>query len=144
IGAALQRIAGPAKGRDVQVRLVEGEALLFGRFDFSQTLRIVSNLLENALKYSPADTPIELAVAREGTWLALSVSDRGPGIPAADIERIFEPFYRSAVSPPDVGGAGLGLSIARGLARAQGGSLEYAARDGGGSVFILRVPHVEV
>ena len=72
------------------------------------------------------------------------MSDRGRGIPPADRERIFEPFYRAAGSTPDVRGAGLGLSIARGLARAQGGDVRVAPRDGGGSTFVVELPAEEL
>ena len=72
--------------------------------------------------------------------LVFAVADRGDGVPPADRERIFAPFYRQRGTSPDVAGAGLGLYIARRLAEVQGGSLAVAARDGGGSVFSLRVP----
>jgi signal transduction histidine kinase len=67
------------------------------------------------------------------------VADRGPGIPVPERAHLFEPFYRATNSPPDVGRAGLGLSIARHLADAQGGRLRYEARAGGGSSFILEL-----
>jgi two-component system sensor histidine kinase KdpD len=144
IGAALQRVTGTLVGREVRVALDETHPLLFGRFDFAQTLRVLANLLDNAVKYSPASQPIELRVRREGPWLAFSVADRGPGVPPAERERIFEPFYRRAGTSSDVQGAGLGLSIARAIAIAQQGSLLYEAREGGGSVFTLRVPAMDV
>ena len=144
IGAALQRVSGAAGEREIRVTLDEHEPLLFGRFDFTQTLRVLVNLLENALKYSPASQPVELRVRREGGWLTFAVADRGPGIPPAERERIFEPFYRPAGSPPDVTSAGLGLAIARAITTAQHGELEIAERDGGGSVFSMRVPAVDV
>jgi two-component system sensor histidine kinase KdpD len=144
IGAALQRITGATNGREIRVSLDDGEPLLFGRFDFAQTLRALVNLLENALKYSPAGEPVELTVRREGPRLAFAVADRGPGVAPEERERIFAPFYRPPGVPPDVSGAGLGLSIARALMDAQGGSLEYEARPGGGSVFTVRVPAVDV
>lgn len=144
IGAALQRVAGATNGRKLNVSLDEGEPLLIGKFDFPQTLRALVNLVENALKYSPSSEPIEIAVRREDGWLAFSVSDRGKGVPADERDRIFEPFYRRPDLPPDTGGAGLGLSIARALAEAQGCSLAYEPREGGGSVFTLRVPAIEV
>jgi two-component system sensor histidine kinase KdpD len=144
LGAALQQVAGSAKGRSINVKLDEGEPLLFGRFDFSQTLRVLVNLIENALKYSPDDTAVDLSVKREGPWLTFSVADRGSGVAPGDRERIFEPFYRPRGVAADVKGAGLGLSIARALADAQGGSLRYEHREGGGSVFVLRVPAVDV
>ena len=133
LGAALQRVAGATNGHRIRVSLHEGEPLLFGRFDFTQTLRALVNLIENAVKHSPADQQVEIKVRREPDWLAFSVLDRGAGVAAEERERIFEPFYR-----------GLGLSIARAVAEAQGGSLRYEARDGGGSVFTLRVPAMEV
>ncbi len=68
------------------------------------------------------------------------VADHGPGIPVPERDRIFEPFYRPAGAPADGGGAGLGLAIARRLAELQSGTLEYAARPGGGSRFVLRLP----
>ena len=144
LGAALQQVGGMANGRPINVKLDDGEPLLFGRFDFTQTLRVLVNLIENALKYSPNDTAIDLSVKREGPWLTFAVADRGPGVAAAESDRIFEPFYRPPGVPPDVKGAGLGLSIARALADAQGGSLRYEQREGGGSVFVLRVPAIDV
>jgi signal transduction histidine kinase len=133
LGAALQRVTGAANGREIRVSLDAGEPLLFGRFDFTQTLRALVNLIENALKHSPPGNAIDVAVRREPDWLAFSVLDRGPGVPEEERERIFEPFYR-----------GLGLSIARSVANAQGGSLTYAPREGGGSAFTIRVPALDV
>ena len=144
IGAALQRVSGAAAGRELRVSLGPGEPLLFGRFDFSQTLRALVNLIENAMKYSDATQPVDIGVKREGHWLTFSVADVGPGISASERERIFEPFYRPKGVSPDVGGAGLGLSIARAVMEAQGGSIRHENREGGGSVFYLRVPSVNV
>jgi K+-sensing histidine kinase KdpD len=144
IGAALQRVGGAAAGRDIRVSLGLGEPLLFGRFDFSQTLRALVNLIENAIKYSDTSQPIDIGVKRESDSLIFSVADKGRGIPDEERERIFEPFYRQKGMSPDVGGAGLGLSIARAVVEAQGGTLRYEKRDGGGSVFLLRVPALNV
>jgi signal transduction histidine kinase len=111
-----------------------------GRLDFVQTLRILGNLLENALRHAPGDDPVVLEVRSEGNRLVFRVLDRGPGIPAADAERVFVPFTVVAVSGRPQTGAGLGLAIARSLAVAQGGTLEHAPREGGGSVFTLALP----
>src|SRR5262249_35222124 len=108
------------------------------------SLRVLANLVENAAKYSPAASPIEVEARREGAELAIVVRDRGPGIPDEDAERVFEPFYRAGGVAPDVGGAGLGLSIARRLAEAQGGTLTYQPRAGGGAVFTLRLSAVDL
>jgi two-component system sensor histidine kinase KdpD len=138
VGAAAQRAAGLLGARELRIDLAE--ASLVGRFDFAQTLRALVNLIENAAKYSPAHAPIDLHVARQGSRLVFEVADRGAGVPAAEADRIFERFYRQPSASPDVGGAGLGLSIARGIAEAEGGSVTYAPRAGGGSVFTLSVP----
>jgi two-component system sensor histidine kinase KdpD len=141
LGAAAQQVTGRLAGRELRVTTDSSDALLFGRFDFSETLRAVVNLIDNAVKYSPAGSPIDLSARLEGEWLVFAVADRGPGVPLGERERIFEPFYRRSRSP-DVGGAGLGLSISRGIATAQGGGLDLVDRPGGGSVFSLRVPAI--
>lgn len=143
LGAAAQQVTGRLAGRELHVATDSSEALLFGRFDFSETLRAVVNLIDNAAKYSPPGTPIDLTASLDGdgAWLVFSVSDRGPGVPRAERERIFEAFYRRS-GFADVGGAGLGLSIARGIAAAQGGGLDLEDRPGGGSTFRLRVPAI--
>ena len=141
LGAAAQQVTGRLGGRELRITTDTSEALLFGKFDFSETLRAVVNLIDNAVKYSPAGTPIDLAAKLEGEWLVFSVGDRGRGVPRSERERIFEPFYRRAGSP-EAGGAGLGLSIARGIAVAQGGGLDLADRPGGGTEFSLRVPAI--
>jgi len=115
-----------------------------GRFDFVQSLRVLVNLLENAQKYSPPLMPIELSAGREDGRLVFRVADRGPGIPPAEAEHAFAPFYRTRGAQPETGGAGLGLSIARRLAEAQGGALEYHPRPGGGSVFVFSLPAADV
>jgi len=149
IGATLQRVSGVARGREIRVALDPAQPVLVGRFDFVHSLRILGNLLENALKYSPAEAPVDLGVHREGDALAFTVADRGPGLAPGEEGRVFERFYRQPGVAPDVRGAGLGLAIARGLAEAQGGTVDYAPREGGGSVFTLRLPaadlaHLEV
>lgn len=144
VGAALQRVSGLANGCEIRAVMDPAEPVLAGRFDFAQSLRILVNLLENALKYAPASAPIELTARRERGELALAVADRGPGIPPGERNRIFEPFYRPLDARPDVGSAGLGLAIAEGLAVAQGGRVTYEPRDGGGSVFTLRLPAADI
>jgi two-component system sensor histidine kinase KdpD len=144
VGAAIQQVAGALGGRQLRTALALREPMPVGRFDFVHSLRILVNLIENALKYSPADTPIDVAMRGEGAMIAIAIADRGSGVPAAERERIFEPFYRPAGgASPDgarAGGAGLGLAIARRLALAQGGTLSYEDRPGGGSIFTLRLP----
>ena len=144
IGAAVRQVRGLVQGRTVETRVNFDEPALVGRFDFLQSLRILNNLLENALRYSPPSSSVELSVHREDATLVFSVADRGPGIPESERERIFEPFYRPAGTSTNGRGAGLGLAIARQLAELQGGSLEYAPRPAGGSIFVLRSPAGDV
>ena len=140
MGAAIQRVAGSVNGRTLNASLAPDDPLLLGRFDFVHSLRVLVNLIENALKYSPPRSVVDLTARRVGDTLEFLVADRGPGVAVPERERIFEPFYRPAGSTPDARGTGLGLSIARRLAEAQGGSVAYESRDGGGSLFIFRLP----
>jgi two-component system, OmpR family, sensor histidine kinase KdpD len=139
----VQRVEGVLGNRTLTVQLSPDGDLLFGRFDLGHSVRILVNLVENAHKYAPKDTPIELSARRDGDRIDVCVADRGPGLGATESERAFEPFNRSTALPPDVGGAGLGLAIARRLAEAQSASLRYEPRAGGGSVFTYSFPAVE-
>jgi two-component system, OmpR family, sensor histidine kinase KdpD len=142
VGAAIQQVSGAFAGRELRTSIAWSEPVLVGRFDFVHALRILVNLLENAHKYSPRTQPVDIELSRAGNMIEISVADRGPGVPLAERERIFEPFYRPERSTPDAGSAGLGLSIALRLAMAQGGTLTYEDRVGGGSVFTLGLPAV--
>jgi two-component system sensor histidine kinase KdpD len=145
IGAAQRQAQGLlGDGRSIRTVIDLESPALVGRFDFTHALRILGNLLENALRYTPPGESVELGVRRDGDALLFTVADRGPGIPAAESDRIFQAFYRHADSAPDVGRAGLGLSIARRLAEIQQGSLSYEPRPGGGSIFVLRLPAVDL
>jgi two-component system sensor histidine kinase KdpD len=143
-GAALQRVSGTLRERALQVAVDAGEPLLVGRFDFVHSLRIVVNLIENAAKFSPAGSTIDLSAERQREELRITVADRGPGVTPGEEERIFEPFYRPGGTSDGGSGAGLGLSIARRMAEAQGGTVRYEPREGGGSVFTLRLPAANI
>ena len=144
IGAAMQRVSGAVGDKNVVASLDPSEPLLLGRFDFVHSLRVLGNLIDNAVKFAPPRSTVEVKALRDNGVLSFVVADRGPGIRSSDREVIFRPFYRRAQGAPDAGGVGLGLSIARGLAEAQGGSLRYEERDGGGSRFIFCVPAADV
>lgn len=149
VGAALRQLGGVADLGRIATRPGDGTAMdgvpvLAGRFDFSQALRALVNLVENALKYSPPGESVLLQVARTSSTIEFAVHDRGPGVPPEERQRIFEPFYRAPGALPDVGGAGLGLAIARRLAVEQGGDVRHEARPGGGSTFVLSLPVVEL
>ncbi len=142
-----QAVAGVPGAERLRITLDPGEALLVGRFDVVHAARAVTELVVNALRYGAPDAPVDVAAVRDGEWLAVTVGDRGAGVAPSERERIFAPFYRSPGAAPDGRareGTGLGLSIARQLAAAQGGSLTVADRDGGGSVFTLRLPAADI
>ena len=102
--------------------------------------QILANLVENADKFSPLGVSIDLVVEVKDGRVRLDVSDRGDGVPSEDRKRIFEKFYRVAIPNRHTSGRGVGLAIARGFAQALQGSLEYASRPGGGSIFTLTLP----
>lgn len=142
IGAAVQQFSGRTDRDRIQASLDQADVVLAGRFDFVQSLRIVTNLIENALKYSDDDRTVQLRGGIEGSSLVIRVADEGAGIADADRERIFDPFARAMERRPDAGSAGLGLAIGRQLAAAQGGTLAYEPGATHGSVFALRLPAV--
>ncbi len=139
LGAALQQAEAIRGDHEIRVTMPAADRVPIGRFDLSLALRALVNLLENACKYSPSAAPIDVVLMEGEGILQIDVADRGPGIPDADSERVFEPFYRGA-AVARMPGTGLGLSIARRLAEAQGGSVGYVPRPGGGSVFTLILP----
>ncbi|MDB4888315.1 MAG: ATP-binding region ATPase domain protein [Gemmatimonadetes bacterium] len=140
VGAALDRVESVHGAGRIDVRIANDDAILVGDFDFMHTMRALTNLLENALKYSPSELPVQLEVVQLGDRLRFTVEDRGPGIPAGDEQKIFAPFYRGSAVSDGVRGTGLGLSIARQLIEAQRGTLEYAPRTNGGSRFTIDLP----
>lgn len=117
---------------------VEGEALVVPG-DERLLRRAVRNLLENARRYAPEQPP-SVQVVQSGDAAELRVCDRGPGVPADQRERIFEPFYRLPGHAEHAGGVGLGLSLVRQIAQRHGGQARCEPRDGGGSCFVLRLP----
>jgi two-component system sensor histidine kinase KdpD len=102
--------------------------------------QVFINLLENALKYTPEGSPLEITAAPVGTEAEIRVRDHGPGIPKGEEERIFEKFQRG--NHVGVGGVGLGLPICRGIIESHGGTVHAANAEGGGAVFIVRIPLV--
>lgn len=109
-----------------------------GRWDRMRLEQIVTNLLSNAIKYGEGK-PVEVGVAREGDWAALTVRDQGIGISAEDQQRIFQRFER-AVSGYQFAGLGLGLWIVRQVVEAMGGSIQVSSRPGEGATFTVRLP----
>ena len=140
LGAAIQQFSGRPDGNRIHAALDRADELHFGRFDFVQSLRIVTNLIENALKYAPHSTRIDVRGGGDGAHLVIRVSDEGPAIGEQERTRIFDAFSRAEGRRPDAGSAGLGLSIGRKLAEAQGGTLLHESDGGKGNTFILRLP----
>ena len=104
--------------------------------------RLIRNLLENARRYSHGDVSLELAQQRAGTGqrAVIKVHDRGPGVPSAQRERIFEPFYRLPGASEREGGVGLGLALVKSISERHCGTVRCEARPGGGASFIVELP----
>ncbi len=136
VGGALTRLERRLSGRRITTRLAEDLPLL--SIDPVLVEQLFVNLLENAAKYTPPGSEMEVGARREGGTIVVEVADRGPGLPPGDEERVFERFYRGAHAT--VRGVGLGLPIARAIAQAHGGRLVAASRPGGGAVFRLMLP----
>ena len=137
LGCALAALEPQIGKRRIEVRVPSGLPLV--SMDMVLMAQVVVNLLDNALKYTPRDSSIELAAELADGTLTLSVSDRGPGIPENDLKRVFDKFYRVPV-PEGAGGTGLGLSICRGIVEAHGGSIHAENREGGGLRVIVALP----
>ncbi len=129
------------QGRTVQTHLPDDLPPV--ELDYLQMDQVLTNLIENAVRYTPPESPIEVSAQIDGEQMVISVADRGPGIPQADKERIFDKFYRvlatqrNAVSVP---GSGLGLAVSKGLVEAHGGHIWVEDRPGGGSIFRFTLP----
>jgi two-component system sensor histidine kinase KdpD len=138
VGQALEELAGAER-----VRVSARPELPPVRVDAVQIQRVLVNLLENALRLSPPGEQVHVRVSATRKELLIRVTDRGPGVPEEERERIFEPFHRVAGRPHERG-AGLGLAIARGFTEANGGRLWLESRAGQGASFVLALPAVEL
>jgi two-component system sensor histidine kinase KdpD len=136
VGSVLQRLEPQLEGRTVITVLPDNLPPVY--VDDVLLGQVLMNLIENALKYTPEGTPLELAAEEAEGAVSVEIRDRGPGLVPGEEERIFEKFYRGPVK--GARGAGLGLAICRAILEAHQGSIEAFNRAGGGAVFRLRLP----
>jgi two-component system sensor histidine kinase KdpD len=137
VGAALARVESRLGGRKVTVSLPRALPLVL--CDGILIEQVLVNLLENAIKYSPPDSPIEVSGRDAASEVVLAVADHGAGIAPGEEDRIFEKFYRSERNR-STGGVGLGLAICRAIVSAHGGRIWAENGDGGGAAFRFSLP----
>ena len=135
------RLAPVVESRGSKLTLEKGSERLFALVDEEKLQQVVTNLVENAVKYS-LGKPVKLRILGEGSrWVRIEIVDRGPGIAASDRERIFDPFERGGDPLKQrIRGAGLGLYICKAIIDAHGGKVGVDAASQGGSVFYFTVP----
>lgn len=138
IGTALQHLSEQVENRRLEINIREGIPLLQG--DCVLLGQVVLNLVDNALKYSPADSSIEIQASATNEGLTVSVADHGIGIPATDMEKIFDKFYRVQHGESSIPGTGLGLSICKSIVEAHGGKIWASNRSEGGAVISFNLP----
>jgi two-component system, OmpR family, sensor histidine kinase KdpD len=139
IGAALGRLSRHLTTHPVTTDIAAD--LPFVPLDDLLIQQVLVNLLENAVRYTPPGTPIEISAHKEANAVVIEVADRGPGLPPESLDRLFEKFYQ-AVALKNRTGAGLGLAICRGIVQLHGGTIEASNRPDGGAVFRFTLPIV--
>jgi two-component system sensor histidine kinase KdpD len=137
IGAALEDVNDRLDDRPININIPEELPLI--PLDFVLIERVLVNVIDNAMKYSPPDSPIEIHAQLAGAFLEMAVADHGSGIPPEDLKRIFDKFYR-VQRPDNVGGTGLGLSISKGIVEAHGGFISAENRPEGGTIITVSLP----
>jgi two-component system sensor histidine kinase KdpD len=141
IGAALRRAGGVLAQHRVDVEIEPGLPML--RLDPVLFEQVLFNLLDNAAKYSPLHSRIRVRATRDGELVEIEIVDEGPGIPPAELERVFDKFYRVQAQDRRRAGTGLGLAICRGFVEALGGSITARnRRDLAGAVLTIRMPAI--
>jgi two-component system sensor histidine kinase BaeS len=136
--AAAHRVAADAAGVTVRT---EGDGAAWLDADPVRMRQALGNLVSNALRHTPAEGTVTLAVRRDGDEVVFTVADTGSGIAPEDLPHVFERFWRAEKSRSRrTGGSGLGLPIVRHLTAAHGGTVVAACEPGSGAVFTLRMP----
>lgn len=134
----LTRCAEPLSKFHVKLEIQESIPMV--RWDERLINQVLANLLENAAHYSPPGSEIVLSAQKQDDLIFVRVQDQGPGIPADEMPRIFERFYRGRSAGKNRRGTGMGLAIARGIAEAHGGVIRAESSTGKGSMFTLEIP----
>jgi signal transduction histidine kinase len=129
---------------EVRVRADVADTLPHVRGDAERLRQVLSNLIDNAVKYSPSGDEVAVRARREDGRVLIEVSDNGPGIPADQQRLIFEKFGRADVAGGSKPGTGLGLFIARSIAEAHGGTLDVQSKPSAGTTFVLSLPVARV
>jgi K+-sensing histidine kinase KdpD len=114
------------------------------QLDYVEIDQVLTNLLENAVKYAPGGSEVGITIRVVGQEVRVEVCDRGPGLPAGAVAELFEPFVRAGAGDRSAAGTGIGLAVARGLVEAHGGRIWAANRDGGGASFAFSLPLADV
>lgn len=136
--SVLSRLSGRIEGRQVELRIPPDLPLI--ALDAALIDQVLVNLIENALRYTPAGSPLTIELRALATEIVLSICDRGPGISEDEREKVFEKFYRGRQAHKNDGGSGLGLTICRAVAKAHGGQISLAPRAGGGTRVEFSLP----
>jgi two-component system sensor histidine kinase KdpD len=139
VGAGLARLEGRLGDHTINAAFPPDLPLVF--VDGVLLEQVVINLVENAVKYAPPGSTIDLSASTSNREVVIEVADRGPGIPPGEEALIFDKFYRA--KPAREGGVGLGLTICRGIIEAHGGRIWAENRRGGGAVFRFTIPLLE-
>ena len=138
VGSALTKLRKQIGKRPLRLDIPEELPPLDG--DFTILEHVLVNIIDNACKYAQADQPLTVAVQREAHYLRITVTDRGPGIPETERERVFDMFYRLKIGSTPSSGAGLGLAICRGFIEAHGGRIAaQTGPDGTGTQIVIRL-----
>jgi two-component system sensor histidine kinase KdpD len=136
VGATLAQMPNRVTGRTLQIQIPAGLPLI--SIDFALMVQVLVNLLDNAMKYAPPKEAITIQARQKGEEVMLTVMDRGPGLPEAELEHVFDRFFR--VNAEGISGTGLGLSIAKGIVEAHNGRIWAENRQEGGAAFSLALP----
>ena len=137
IGTAIEQLGKRAEKNQIKVDIPVNYPLV--SMDFTLMAQVIVNLLENAMKYSPEESLIEIVASMDDSKARLQILDRGVGIPSDDLFRVFDKFYR-VQRPESVSGTGLGLSISKGIVEAHGGEVRAMNREGGGTILEVELP----